>query len=93
LVAEDLPEGICPLGLPVLLEDRDSAVKLLEQNGISTAPWWSGYHRDMSWDGCADACYLKDHLIMLPVHQALENEDISYIAGQFAKIVTSDLRP
>lgn len=90
LVAEDLPADACPLGLPVLLEDRAAVVAALEQRGISTAPWWSGYHRDMSWEGCADACYLKDHVIVLPVHQALDRENlIPYIARQLMDVVRS----
>ena len=89
LIADDLPLGTCPLGLPVLLEDRTSVVAALKQRGISTSPWWSGYHRDLSWDGCADACHLKDHLIVLPVHQALDLEDMAHIARQ----VVEALRP
>ena len=89
LVGEDLPPGTCPLGLPILVEDRASVLAALDQRGISTSPWWSGYHRDMSWDGCVDACYLKDRVIVLPVHQALEVDDMSYIAKHLAEILNA----
>ena len=89
LIADDLPPGPCPLGLPVLLEDRAPVVAALKHHGISTSPWWSGYHRDLSWDGCADACHLKDHLIVLPVHQALDLEDMAHIARHLHQIMAA----
>lgn len=89
LIAEVLPPKICPLGLPVLIKDRASVVTAMASRGISVATWWSGYHQGLSWEGCADACYLKDRLILLPVHHTLELNDMSYIAKQLAEALSA----
>jgi hypothetical protein len=41
--------------------------------------WWAGYHRSFNWDEFPEACYLKDHLLTLPIHQDLGVTQMKYI--------------
>lgn len=76
----DLPNNICPLSVPVLLENRDKVAQALISKGIAATPWWSGYNQHLNWGKtCADARYLKDHVLSLPVHQYLGKLETSYI--------------
>jgi perosamine synthetase len=63
----ELPAGVCPLAFPVLVEDRDGVCSALNRRGVPAIPWWAGYHRDLAWDGYPDACYLKDHVVAVPI--------------------------
>jgi len=81
-----LPEGVCPLFFPVLVENRESLSNRLTERGIAVIQWWSGYHRDFSWRDFPDAQYLKEHLLALPIHQQLTFEDINYMIHEIQQI-------
>lgn len=67
----DLAPETCPLSMPVLVEDRDAIAAALQARGIAATPWWAGYNRHLDFTGQAEARYLKDHVLSLPVHQYL----------------------
>ncbi len=78
----DLPDGVCPLAMPVLVTaHRSRLVAALNRRGIAAFPFWAGYHRRLSWDGFPEARYLKDHLLTLPVNQALDRRHMAFIAS------------
>lgn len=83
----DLPDEACPVAMPVLTENRDALVAALTARGIAATPWWAGYNRYLDWSGCADACYLKDHVLSLPLHQYLAPEAIEHIAKELRELV------
>lgn len=76
---EGLPAGVCPLGLPVVVEGRDAWYAAMQRAGVDAYAWWSGYHRGVEWDAFPEACGLKDRVLVLPVHQQLGVEDIEYV--------------
>lgn len=76
----DLPDGVCPLYFPILIQNRSDVCKALCEKTVLAKKWWSGYHSAMPWDEYSDACYLKDHLLALPVHQHLSENHIRYTA-------------
>jgi perosamine synthetase len=81
-----LPEGVCPLFYPVLVENRENLSNRLTERGIAVIQWWSGFHRDFSWTDFPEAQYLKEHLLALPIHQQLTFEDISYMIHEIQQI-------
>jgi dTDP-4-amino-4,6-dideoxygalactose transaminase len=84
-----LPEGVCPLLFPLVLEngDRDEVCIKLNNATIYSTPWWAGYHRKFAWLDFPDACYLKDRLIVLPIHQGLRSQEITFIAETLLKLI------
>jgi dTDP-4-amino-4,6-dideoxygalactose transaminase len=80
------PEGVCPLGFPLIVENRRRWYEILVSSGIGVFPWWEGYHRGFSWDEFPEASYLKDHILLLPVHQDLDEPHMAYIARQVKNI-------
>ncbi len=87
ILFRELPPGLCPLYFPAIVEKRNEICSRLIREGISSIPWWSGYHRGMEWDEFPEACYLKNHVLALPVHQDLDPEDIAYIAEKLSSIL------
>ena len=75
-----LPEGVCPLSLPLLVSDRQRMHSILKKRGIDAIMWWGGYHRSLSWENFPEAVELKDHILSLPIHQDLDEVHIKYIA-------------
>ncbi len=87
LLADGLPQDACPMGMPVLVTNRNAVADRLTRQGISVTPWWAGFHRRLSWEGCADACHLKNHLLMLPVYQGLDDGAMDRIAQGLAMTI------
>lgn len=78
---DELPEGVCPLCLPVIIEDRQEAGARLNEMGVSAVQWWSGFHKAFDWTEFVEAKYLKEHLLVIPVHQQLTKRNIEYISS------------
>jgi perosamine synthetase len=76
-----LPDGICPLGLPVLVHDKPRWWRDLNAAGVAVSPWWEGYHRGVDWSQFPEARALKNHLLLLPVHQYLSLSHMDYVAN------------
>ena len=74
--------------MPMLTSHRDAVVSFLNAHGIGAFPFWKGYHRRLDWSGFPEARLLKDRLLTLPVHQALTNVDMEYIAKVLSEVVT-----
>lgn len=85
----DLPEEVSPLHFPILIKNRDIICRKLNEFSISATAWWAGYHRDLPWDGFPDACFLKDNLLTLPVHQQLSGKHIKFIAEKVINLIAN----
>lgn len=86
VLCPSLPEGVCPLGLVLLVSRRGAIVRALNAHGIAAFPWWQGYHRQLDYREFPDACYLKDHALLLPVNQTMKEQHMEYIAKCFIRI-------
>lgn len=84
----DLPEGVCPLCMPVLVVNgRSRIADALTHRGIIAFPFWEGYHKALHWDGFPEARFLKDRTLTLPVDQALDRRHMAYIARTVRELV------
>lgn len=75
-----LPPGTCPLYFPVIVRNREDVLARIEERGIDAHAWWKGYHSGLPWDNFPAACFLKDNIIALPIHQQLSRNHVEYIA-------------
>lgn len=90
LLYADLPDGICPLCLPVVVANRDAYVALLQAKGIAAPPWWAGFHRNgIDWTQFPEACWLKHNILTLPIHQGMDDRHLSYVAKAFVQALQS----
>lgn len=84
---DSLPSGVCPLCFPIIINSRKKISMSLKGLSINAVEWWSGYHRDLPWSEYPEACYLKDNLLTLPLHQQLDSMHIRYISEKVIEIL------
>jgi len=90
---ETLPDGMCPLGFPLLVDRRQQWCNALFAAGVTVSPWWEGYHRGLEWNEFPEARALKSRLLLLPVHQELTARDVEYIAGVVCSLARTRTLP
>ena len=85
---KSLPEGVCPLFFPIIVESsviRENLYRVLKSRGVITHPWWNRFHPTVPWDEFPDAVYLKERLFGLPIHQDLSIKHIGHVIEEFEK--------
>jgi perosamine synthetase len=83
----ELPDGVCPLNFPIIIENRDFVRLELYKRGIDADAFGKCYHKDYSLHDYPDSNYLKNHILSLPIHQNLDTERIRYIADNLLNIL------
>jgi dTDP-4-amino-4,6-dideoxygalactose transaminase len=79
LLHESLPEGACPLVLPILVGDKHETAEALRNCGVDALEFWNyGAGRPES-EGTS---VLRQHVLGLPIHQDLTDRHIDYVAEQ-----------
>ena len=81
-----LPDGICPLFFPLVVESpemRERIYTTLKRKGIISYPWWERFHPSVPWGDFPDAVHLKQRLFGLPIHQNLTLDHLNYVLGEF----------
>lgn len=79
--------GVCPLFFPIIVDERRRVCQELNALSIDAIVWWAGYHRSLPWAEYPDACFLKDNLLVLPVHQQLNDRHIEFITQKLLDVV------
>ena len=78
IIYPELWEGVCPIGFPILLEDRDRIRKRLLERGINLRTLWDILPEEVSPEEHPIAVRFSDRIIILPVHQSLEERHLDY---------------
>jgi dTDP-4-amino-4,6-dideoxygalactose transaminase len=84
---DDLPEGVCPLYYPILVDDPIRMSRALNEKAIASVAWWCGFHRGLPWEEHPEARYLKEHVLALPVHQDLGPEHVEHICREIRELL------
>jgi dTDP-4-amino-4,6-dideoxygalactose transaminase len=87
LVRPSLPLEVCPLNFPVLLEHRDAVCAAMQALGIEATPWWRGFHQQLDWDSQGTAVYLKNSIMVLPLHPEMTIDHIGYVCETLHRII------
>jgi perosamine synthetase len=83
---KSLPNGVCPLFFPIIVESsviRDNLYRVLKSRGVITHPWWNRFHPAVAWDEFPDEVYLKERLLGLPIHQGLTFDHLEQVIREF----------
>jgi dTDP-4-amino-4,6-dideoxygalactose transaminase len=80
-----LPDGACPLFLPIVVADKTAAARALRAQGVQALEFWNHGAGGMV-DGGADARYLRTHVLALPVHQDLSRRHVEHMASRLAAL-------
>ena len=84
----ELPDGVCPLLFPILVEDKQETAEVLRSCDIDVLEFWN---HGAEGAGRAEAegenaRYLRRHVLGLPIHQDLTDRHIDYVAEQVARL-------
>jgi perosamine synthetase len=74
-----LPPGVCPLCFPLFVYNREVFIQKLQGRAITAAKWWETFHGAVPWQKYPDSILLKDHVVVLPVHQYLNEQHMQRI--------------
>jgi len=89
---DELPDGVCPLLFPILVDDKPETADILRTCGIDVLEFWNYGAEGLAAQeppASANTQYLRRHVLGLPIHQDLSDRHIDYIAEQ---VVRLDLR-
>lgn len=88
-----LQDGVCPWAYPVLVGDRARHDVVLRDKGVPVWTFGDQLHDSLpvraSERAIADARFLADHLLCLPVHQGLPHD----VVASFARVVAASHLP
>lgn len=87
ILYKELPVGVCPLYFPIIIKHSRLISYKLRNQSIYSIQWWSGFHKDFPITNFPEARRLKRNLLVLPVHQQLNENQIDYIIQQFKQIL------
>ena len=81
-----LPDGTCPLALPVAAANPDAfRRRLAAEAGLGVKQMWPWFHPAANWDDFPFEANLKRSVFILPVHQSLQENEIDRIIAAMEK--------
>jgi dTDP-4-amino-4,6-dideoxygalactose transaminase len=81
-VKETLEDGVCPLFFPLLVADKEDAMRRLAQKGIETVPFWNQGDPAAAGRVFPDVRFLREHVLELPIHQDVTPVQVEHMARQ-----------
>jgi dTDP-4-amino-4,6-dideoxygalactose transaminase len=84
-VFSDLPDGVCPLFFPIIVRDKAAAARTLQQRGVDALEFWNESMESGEEMG-ADARFLRQHVLELPIHQDLTPRHIAHVAREVSAL-------
>lgn len=82
-VFQNLPEGVCPLCLPLFVAERDTVADRMSGHGVVPFVFGRHPHPLVSAGEFPEITSLSDTIIGLPVHQQLALDDMELVADAF----------
>jgi dTDP-4-amino-4,6-dideoxygalactose transaminase len=82
----ELPDGVCPLFFPILVDDKPGVAELLKGRGVDALQFWNhGAPLNHGADpnrvaSSPNTGFLREHVLGLPIHQDLTSRHIDYVA-------------
>jgi len=82
LLPRDLEPGVCPLLFPLLAPDKPGAAAALRRAGVDAMEFWNDGDPAARGPAHADAVFLREHVVELPIHQDITDEQVERMADQ-----------
>jgi dTDP-4-amino-4,6-dideoxygalactose transaminase len=87
-VFPELPDGVCPLFLPVIVGDKHAACEELHARGVAALEFWN-HSVESGSEMSAAARYLRAHVLELPIHQDVNPAQLAFLARQVNRSLCS----
>lgn len=82
----NLEPGVCPLFFPLLVKDKAAAARVLRSRGVMATELWNEGDSFSAGHEGPGAWFLRHHVLELPIHQDIREEQVSYMARQVADL-------
>lgn len=89
-VFEQLPEGVCPLFLPVWVAERETLRSALLSQGIETFRFGAAPHPQLPADLGEEAAEMRDNILCLPVHQQITDRGVEKLSAILRPLLSRD---
>jgi dTDP-4-amino-4,6-dideoxygalactose transaminase len=86
MLCPSLDETVCPLFFPMLVEKKHEAAEALKDRGVEAVELWNRGDAHVPPAMSADAQYLRNHVLELPIHQGIGTDQVDYIADQVLRL-------
>jgi dTDP-4-amino-4,6-dideoxygalactose transaminase/CelD/BcsL family acetyltransferase involved in cellulose biosynthesis len=83
----ELPQGVCPVGFPILIEERDRVRKDLLKKKINLRTFWDILPEEVSPSEHPIAYELSNKILILPVHQSLGETHLNYTIQNLLSVI------
>ena len=83
---KSLADGVCPWVYPLFLDGVPNAHLLIRAKGIPAVTWCDVRPSSLSRGEFADADFLYDNLVFLPIHQNMTADQLSLVADVVKKV-------
>lgn len=90
LPIRNLPDGVCPLLFPLIVDERDRIYREMKSRGISGHDWWGDFHPAVPWSNFSEVVDLKQNIFGIPVHQSLQKKDLDLIINNLEQLTISN---
>lgn len=87
---DELPAGVCPLGLVLSADRRDPLMRSLAAVGVEPYVFGASPHPTLDVARFPDAERLRRDLLCLPVHQALSRAQVEHVAASLTSALRAD---
>ena len=84
-IHNDLPAGVCPLGFPVLIRNRNAMKRALIKNHIYPPIHWR-LPTEISKKDFPVSWRVSDHILTLPIDQRYDTMDMDFVADTLREI-------
>jgi len=80
VLGDPLPPGVCPLFLPIRVQNKRTLLRHLHAHGVEAINFWS--ERDPACDPheFPEADALRRQIVELPIHQSLDDDTVDFVA-------------
>ena len=86
MLCPTLDDAVCPLFFPILVKRKHESAEALRARGIQAVELWNYGDPELPRAASADAQFLRDHVLELPVHQGITEDQVDYIAGEVLRL-------
>ncbi len=84
LLQPNLPDGVCPVGLPVLAAGRDKLRNILYRKGIAVRAYWDTLPEEVAQ--FREAQEISRQILVLPVHEDLSKDQLGRVAEELVSV-------
>lgn len=82
-----LPDGASPFGLPIEVDHRDEALRILRDHGVAATIFWCGSHPAIPAERFPAVRDRRERTLLVPVHQELAKGDVDRIRAAVREVL------